>query len=332
MDKKISRRIAIYNYIFVFVIVFYHAKPVLDPNLLGMDKLALCDSVIENVATLAMAFFFFVTQYLFFRDFSYSKYGKKITKRLKTLLLPYIVWNIIAIGIDYLRGINTTPLASFKTCFTFVFPPNGPIWYVYAIFILALFSPITYYLLKNKWVGLVLASVFAIGCSALCTTNVGFIQFLRSYGYLANIFTYLPSYVLGAYIGIHSKDMTWLKASLYFVCLVLLSYIVDYKFGGTFLRTILRVLPILFVYIAPCKEKGKDVQGSFFTYAAHGGILSFILDPIGRGITYFFSSALVVSLLTRIICTAIAGVAAYLVYRLIKFISPKLLVVFTGGR
>ncbi len=53
--------------------------------------------VTNELARIAVPLFFFISGFLFFyrSDFSFAVYGMKLKKRIRTLLIPYLFWNII---------------------------------------------------------------------------------------------------------------------------------------------------------------------------------------------------------------------------------------------
>lgn len=98
MDKKMSRRITIVTFVMTCVIVLYH-------SLFGDSNLAvspgdaqLNDSFLyylEQVAVLAMSWFFMITGFLLYRDLTMKNYLEKIKRRVFSLLLPYLLWQTI---------------------------------------------------------------------------------------------------------------------------------------------------------------------------------------------------------------------------------------------
>lgn len=100
------------------LVVYIHLTPQQSPiftPISGIDWTMLnCDNVysilgvmINNITAVAVPFFFFSSGYYFFIPHKFSKeiYVRKIKKRAKTLLIPYILWNIIAVLCRYLHGL-----------------------------------------------------------------------------------------------------------------------------------------------------------------------------------------------------------------------------------
>ena len=178
ITQQESRSISSLKVIFCFLIIFLHAHYHI-PNVesasdvgsavFGLQKFIrgyfstfLCDIAIPGFALIS-GYLFFATA-----DFSKTTYLKKIQNRVFTLLIPYIVWNLIIFAGDvalvFLGKINLVNSTKWNflnvmnifwsikgngagTC-----PYNGPLWYIRDLFILCLLTPAIYPLLKVKFV------------------------------------------------------------------------------------------------------------------------------------------------------------------------------------
>ena len=127
------------------------------------------------ICKVAVPTFFFISGFLFFLNievFSREIYRKKLRKRIKSLLIPYIIWNTIAFVIYMLAqyyGFNSfftkftltdniisnivkiygytsnwsgTSIISIP--FTFRTPIDGPLWFVRDLIILSILTPYIY--------------------------------------------------------------------------------------------------------------------------------------------------------------------------------------------
>ncbi|EGF53276.1 acyltransferase family protein [Bacteroides fluxus] len=117
--------------------------------------------------------FFFLSGYFFFKKenlkFNLSDYKIKIKKRVTTLLIPYIIWCLIALllkmGYIFLKTGNLStlngiiPIAKsfifYNGTIIYPFPINGPLWYIRDLIIITLFSPIIFWtiqLVRKKYI------------------------------------------------------------------------------------------------------------------------------------------------------------------------------------
>ena len=162
----------------------------------------------EQLATVALSYFFGVTGFLLFKNMTKKSMLRKIKTRFMTLFVPYIFWQFLFLGIFYLTGrFRTWEVFVYyiKRMFLFAgYPPDIPLWYVYTVFVWALLSPLILLLLKNKNVGFVvlMASFIAIH---LVMTNEAFRAF-SGYGIVSLTLKYAFAYLMGAYYGLHFPD------------------------------------------------------------------------------------------------------------------------------
>lgn len=110
--------------------------------------------------------FFFISGFLFF--LSKKSYEQKIETRLHTLVIPYILWNglllalyLAAYAIGYPQDINGVKMVDYKFLdYIRLFWDRGtydngnfvpllcPFWYIRNLFIMCLFSPLFFYLIR----------------------------------------------------------------------------------------------------------------------------------------------------------------------------------------
>ncbi|SFC13079.1 Surface polysaccharide O-acyltransferase, integral membrane enzyme [Xylanibacter ruminicola] len=137
----------------------------------------------EVLARLCVPSFFFISGFLFFNRDNFNKkiYFQKLNTRMRSLFIPFILWNIIAAAFILCK--STIPLVSnyyppIDINFSFVrllntflcnsnnsgilvypsdFPPpmdfcpiNIPLWYVRELMIMVLLSPLVYWIIKKE--------------------------------------------------------------------------------------------------------------------------------------------------------------------------------------
>lgn len=101
------------------LVIFIHMTPHLNPHFtpvysidwqsLSPDNIySIIGIFFNNLCTVAVPFFFFTAGYYFFfntEKFDKDTYKSKIKKRIKTLLVPYVLWIIITIILRILYGL-----------------------------------------------------------------------------------------------------------------------------------------------------------------------------------------------------------------------------------
>lgn len=117
--------------------------------------------VSQTLVKVVVPVFFIISGYLFFanvREWSVNVYRQKIIRRFKTLLLPYLLWNLLmavklrtfswnmfwvygdhaGMQIDWLGNENWMTA-----------PANMPLWFLRDLMVVSLLTPIIYILLKR---------------------------------------------------------------------------------------------------------------------------------------------------------------------------------------
>lgn len=148
-------------------------------NLLPLDYYNLFRISISHVLThIAVPMFFFISGYLFFNklhEWKYSIYFSKLKKRIKTLLVPFILWNTITILLKIQSLVRNDGLSSLWDFFKennygslywncevwnldrvdwlgIPTPSSSPylipLWYLRDLMVTIIISPIFYYLFK----------------------------------------------------------------------------------------------------------------------------------------------------------------------------------------
>lgn len=143
ISKNLSSKISFMNFFFTICIVVHHL------NISGMYENCLFAKRIINFISLtgypAMTFFFFTSGFLFFYNLNnFNKYISKLISRIRTLVIPYILWNIITIFVfKFFRMDNGMSFLQNMLLNNGNGPINGPLWYIFRLITYIVFaSPI----------------------------------------------------------------------------------------------------------------------------------------------------------------------------------------------
>ncbi len=319
--------------------VIYHSNGVIpSPETFGRLDENLSSLLIyafSAIGKLVMSWFFTVTGFLLFRDLTFENYFKKIKRRVSSLLIPYVVWQCITAAVLAFVG-NKPSLTDFlKSTFALShFPPDGALWYLYAVFLMALLSPILLLVFKNKKVGWFLI-VFLLLIKEYLTVRNNYFADIFSYGLIPNILYYLPSYLIGSFYGKFSADATDHSTLSYSVLLLLISFLLNGIFPGYFEVIAIQLIPILILFFSsdiPLLHDRKVYNFSFLIYALHQPVLSFIsriLQKTDLSVPLPATLYLICSRSAVLLC--IIGIAA-IIYCIFHRKGRFVLKVLTGGR
>ncbi len=320
--------------------VFYHtggpegslAINTFDANLNGF-----LSRFFDAMGTIVMSYFFAVTGFLLFNNLTFSSYKRKIHKRIFSLLVPYILWQIIIVIKLIIQGNYNFSLVPFlKQTFLFMaWPIDGALWYVYAVFIIAVLSPILLLFFKNKRIGFGALVIIFILLNARGTFTNPYIVKIITWGYIGNVLFYLPAFLTGAFYGKFHDEIKEEHSLIYIILILFAAFCIEGTWGQVMSSTLMLMLPILLLFQLPIVPKLINLNVyklTFLIYAIHQPLIGDIKDPIYRFYTHFRIPVSLDNILIRltILFTDIAIVA--LIRVILCKICPKLLKLLCGGR
>ncbi len=301
--------------------------------------------------------FFFISGFLFFyrtEGFSAQIYLKKLKNRVRSLLIPYIFWNLVVllflfIAQTFLRGSLVSgvnkPIVSYSVLdwiWSFwdtskvnphlekTLPVNSPFWFIRDLMVLVVFSPVVYLMVKK------------LGVYALAF--LGLIWLYAPYFYLPGLSTVsLFFFATGAYFSIYKKDFILLLKPLLpwdagiFILLIAAEF---YFFGKSwwsylYCANVLAGMVFVIALSAHFIQKGRWrpnsflADGSFFIFAYHRLPLVFVIKFLFHLIRPQSEAAL---LFLYIACPTVVIVLGLLGYRLLKDMLPRFTAIICGGR
>ena len=175
-----SRKIARLSIICAILVVFLHSySKGLSASMSGSLAWWMQDLVSQGISRAAVPFFFMVSGFLLFKDFPEEGitawWLRKLRKRLKTLCVPYFIWSLLGLLSTYvITRFASTQIYSYDVAsptwwlevLGITTPPKFMfhLWFVKAIFLFAVFSPliaaIVFRLPKTALLLLFLSAVF----------------------------------------------------------------------------------------------------------------------------------------------------------------------------
>jgi len=301
--------------------------------------------------------FFFISGFLFFygtEGFSIQLYLKKLKSRIRSLLVPYIVWNFVVLLFfilaqtfltgNFVSGVNK-PIVNYSVMdwlWSFwdtshinphvekTLPVNSPFWFIRDLMVVVLTSPLLYFLIKKL-------KVYAV-------ILLGVVWVINPYFYLPGLSTVsFFFFTVGAYFSINKKDFVQLIKPLLpwaagvFVLMVAAEF---YFFGKTcwsylYCTNVLvgMLFPIAlsahFITKGCWRPNSLLTEGSFFIFAYHRLPLVFTIKFLFHMIHPQSEIAL---LFLYLACPAIVIMLGLLGYRLLKNIFPRFTAIICGGR
>ena len=356
MDALTSRVISFLRFPLIVAVIFIHCNLLVkNPELESMPVFYFLVYITMKLVCIAVPLFFFISGLLFFKEglFDWTLYKKKLNSRVHTVLIPYLLWNIIYFVIlGTMQVIKPDTLvilhkhiADFRwQDFLWIFWDIsqitgladdqraclvGAFWFLQCLFVLFLLSPVIYYLIKyiRHFILIIIGILY-------------FTDYIPEMpGIQCNAIVY---YMFGAYLSIIGVDfISILKRILvqaYIVVLIgaiLVSYFLNennifYNITDLFIQAAVFAITVYMIENNRWKESQYLVSSVFFVFAVHRlfsaalmTISCYLIKSIGNEVFLYLYYLLMVLL------TIIASLG---VYQTSKRYLPRITNILNGGR
>lgn len=203
LDKEradyFSKKVTLLNVFLTFMIVLLHAKT---PERWGLE-LTLSYGFIywtHEMTQIGVPTFFFLSGLLFYRKCVFADIERKLKSRVHSLLIPYLIWNTIFVGIFFLlvhipathnlMNMGDVLNSPSEVIYAIVHSRYTVLWFVKDLMIFCAFSAILYLCIEHLWASL----------GVLCLSIV--LAHGNGIGY-EHPLLWLPIYLSGAIVGRH---------------------------------------------------------------------------------------------------------------------------------
>lgn len=340
MDKRISSNIKIFSFVVSCFMVLFHAGMYDNSNAVNQFDRELSELINYDYKLLAffgLSFFFSVTGFLLFYGLNYRNYLKKIERRVHSLLITYLIWQALVLIKDLCIGRRYEILDVLLRTFGLeLWPLNGPLWYVYVVFLLALLlSPVLLLMFSSKRSAWISTFAILILIRFLKQTSIEPVRIVVSYGLFSRILTYLPAYMIGAYYGRFYEKNRMPESMVYSLAVVLFAYLLDFKISGFFTDMVVMTLPMVLIFIFPSipKLENRKIYGyTFLIYALHHPFIVDLKGYIDEGLAWIPIPVTILNIFEHMLILAVSVLLAAGLSKLLEKLSPKILAVITGGR
>ena len=201
------KRIQLISFVLAVFIIIRHNSSI--GNYDAPMILSVYNAMKYSITEVAVPLFFLIAGFNFFNNFSVDSQKRKFKSRIKSLLVPYLVWNTI-----YCVFCIITSLDFFSRFFVgrekFVITPlnvlcgcvfhnncNSHFWFVFDLMVCVVINPLIYYVIRHKISGLAfLTAIFIL--VMILGLNLPSEVFYRTDAFLY--------YYIGAFLGLHCKN------------------------------------------------------------------------------------------------------------------------------
>lgn len=270
--------------------------------------------VSQTLVKVVVPAFFVMSGYLFFANvekFTKEVYWQKIKRRIKTLLIPYIIWNLLMAVKQ-----NSLEVNSFWT------PVNMPLWFLRDLIIVSLLTPIIYIGVKRLgwWIALILLPIYLTGLWAIQPD-------LNPYA--------ICFFTLGAMLGIRKMNLVetcerFVKPACVFSVILMIAMVITYgteAYMGLMLCFRVTSMVVLFGLVGNSQQEQSPLcvwgaEASYFVYLAHYVLFFGFIDTMFFGLFGNSTASLCAHYLICPLIKATILVAVYWIYRMIR---PKII-------
>lgn len=347
MNNRItfSTKITILSFLLSIGVVYQHTVWRHTENVL----LTTIHSFLFYIIQTCVPAFFMISGYLFYRTFDIKKTKIKLMSRVHTLLLPYMIWNMIyvvfMIMLTKLGLVHNVKIGKgvLSVIFQWVNASLSPLWFVKYLMLFVLISPCIYFVLRDKILGgitlviLIIANAFFYYSGIMSTplnVNANNIVMLN-YQYVF--------YAVGAYAAMHlrhivensSKKKSYIALGVIIVLVILyFSNILgndDVIRNHTFRLIYVCALWFVLDFLPESKIRGW-MKNSFFLYCSHLMLLQCAQAFSEIVINHIGKYEAVLNVTEYILLPCLIVIIILLFAELMKKRLPKVYGIITGGR
>ena len=279
-EKIVRNKITIISFICSLIVIWIHTYNLAEYGITANDTglkgiVYLIEYYWSHIVGFAVPTFFFISGFLFFRTFEWSKLKQKYLSRIKSILVPYFIW----CNIYFFIYVVLAHLPIFRTYFyepkyelTFhnwlmaLWPECFyTLWFLRNLIVFIAIAPLLYYLLKNL-------KNIPIGTIAVI------IVLANSCFNFLNLPMGLDLYMLGCYTAINHKDvvyyrnksLSYIGIGIILICLLTMSVAINSITVLLFSVSIWFLLDLFDLEM----ELPWWLSITFFIYVGHGLVLA----------------------------------------------------------
>lgn len=327
----------------IVLVVFIHMNPT-------FERLGYWGFTINTVAQVAVPCFFVIAGYFFVgsKPLTWASYGMKLKKRVQSLLIPYLLWNLVP-SLVYVagnlfsmlfRGKSSDALMAFLTDLwndglwhlwwdkVNGMPSDSPLWFLRDLIVMCLLVPVFYFFIKKCGKYMIIVLFFLYVLLPLPLKSVPGISLT------AIFFFSIGLYLRFRGIGLINKDRKY-QWGVVGITLFLLALILMFR-HQVFLYPLFIVIGTYgsFVLIGRTKENIVKWLASFsptvfFIYAVHQ---TFVLAQVGKIVDKVLPDAYWADVIAYLTVPFLATAVCMAMYHVMRYVCPRILAVLCGGR
>lgn len=358
MNKYLSDKLKVISLISMIMVVFLHSYNInvnFNTGNLSFNSgynLFIQNFLSQGLVRIAVPVFFMISGFLFFLKFNGTKNEFKIKykKRIKSLLIPYLLWSIYGLIFFYLLQLipqskdffvnNLISNYSFLNILETIFinPIPYQLWFLRDLFIMVFFSPLIYLLIKYLrffpilflliiWFGFVDFNFYILSNEALLFFFIGSYFAINKNNFIFNIFDnkyYFLFFILWIVILFIKTQLIQMNLEL--------DLIIGFLHKLSILIGIISLWTIYDIVMKGKTQPNKIIlfltSFTFFIYAFHEPTLILIK----KGLFYLIGNTKLIALFIYFIAPIFTILISILLGYYFKKYILKFYLIITGGR
>lgn len=291
-ESLFHNKVTWFSFLFSLLVIWvhsYNAELYLGATA-WMEPVSQFEYLIGNgLAQIAVPGFFMISGYLFYRNFDRSKLWEKWNRRIRSVLVPYILWNflyylgyVIGSRLPWMRDVVGKGEIPFRLDIAvdavINYTYNYVFWYLFQLILLILMAPVLYPILRRLWS----RCVFFLVLGGILWRDIR-IPFLNADALL--YYSVAAAFALTGSRAVEEPER-YLEGTL--KCLVgggmLVMALSAYQSGLEYVRPVgfvlCRLLAVTGLWVLiPAEKLPKArafMQYNFFLYATHFGLVRFL--------------------------------------------------------
>lgn len=341
-ESRFRNKVTWIQFILCVGIVYQHMRW----NYGNLDLLSMCQHTLYYLIQTCVPFFFVISGYLYFRTYQKDSAKKKIISRIKSLGLPYLIWNTIYAAYTILMSsiglMKSANIPSGRVLWKILNSEFSPLWYVKYLMIFSIISTIVYFVLRRKLLGgLFIALMMLFNMFSYFTGMMRLPLNVNENSIIMLNYQYI-FYTVGAYAALHFKNIVENPSkkiiricTVIYIPLLILAFVFSNTSQYVIVNHMYRVIYVCVLWFALDGIKEFKIRTwmsySFFIYCSHTmllqcaqGVCDIIIEKTG----------VLKNLLYVVEYVALPQVVILFLLLLIPVIKkvPKLYGVISGGR
>lgn len=345
-DNEYWNKIKKLNIILAVMVVFIHAINLPMYGIENGDVFWIQNYIVNGIGKVAVPMFFMLsglnTYHSFNRDKTISEIirgggiQKKVRSRIRTLVIPYIIWvtitwigtvlPMIIPGIrQYLNGTSNIMPSIKSYVITLLTGNDTQLWFLNRLIFLIFLMPVIYIVMRNKRLGLFVWVVLAIVNCIFSRNDTDLVRVLLDYMSGVLIAIYNPKWF--DKILKYKEEERHIFLFIFIFFSIIETIIIVYN-KVRYLEIWVLYIMMVCIWRTLCSSRWKIKDRSFWIYLSHGIVFVYLKKVI----YIIMPKTNIVALISFFALTVIVISLLCIMAKILEKVAPNIYTILVGGR